>query len=475
LKLESDLNRHIYEYYEARILSGYYHYGDPLPSIHKVSAAFRVSVLTVRVALAALAQQGYVTLDARKVARVAYQIPNTNYQKNAMEYFVPRSGGIVDLTQGGRLLLKPCWDAGLQEWKQKDWPAFQELLQTSLPNDVVAPHVVLYIAALSILQNRLLINLYWEIIHYTRFPFLIKGDNAALYSGVAGHSYHETVLHLNRELEDACNQRVKELFAFIDEAETQLSLEQIHPIPFRWRIYRKQPQLRYSLASHIIRGIMYHQYPVGSQLPSLSKLAELHEISVNTVRRTLSLLEKLGVVESHQGKRATIRMEAVPFDVNEPDIHEGLRLYLDALQIIELTIQPVIFHILETASSDVQESLTETFTNMREQQVSNSCFEVIFAFIYKQSPLAIVQECYSRLLELIAWGFPLVLYRLSGSNLNMQYLDFNIRAEQHLKDRNWIGFSYDWKELITKERQQALAFIAEKSNHSPVWDNILKR
>ena len=126
----------------------------------------------------------------------------------------------------------------------------------------------------------------------------------------------------------------------------------------------------------------------------------MYKRQVNTVRRTLNLLEKLGVVESHQGKRSTVRMEAAAFDVDEPEIREGLRLYLDALHIVELTLHPVMLHVLENASPKVHKELETGFAAMREQGKSNTCFEVIFAFIIKHSAFAIVRECYNTLLDL---------------------------------------------------------------------------
>lgn len=462
MKLESDLKRHICEYYEARILSGYCRCGDPLPSIHKVSAAFQVSVPTVRDALTALEQQGYVTVDARKAARVTCRIPLSVCRQNAAEYFVPRADGILDLVRGGHLLLLPCWNAGIEGWKKEENP---------FPSDVIAPHVVLYITVLNRLQNRLLINLYWEILHYARFPFLMRQEDAALSGSMADRQGPDALADLCQGLTDTFTQHVKSLFTFIEEARIGYSLEQTAPVPFQWRIYRHQPQLRYSFASHLIRGIMYHRYPVGSKLPSLSCLAKQHGISVNTVRRTLNLLEKLGVVESHQGKRSTVRMEAAAFDVDEPEIREGLRLYLDALHIVELTLHPVMLHVLENASPKVHKELETGFAAMREQGKSNTCFEVIFAFIIKHSAFAIVRECYNTLLDLITWGFPLALYRLFGHSLHEQYLDFNIRAERHLQDQNWSGFSYDCMGLMSDERRQALAFISQKSGRPTDWQH----
>ena len=45
-----DLGRMVYEYFEARILYGYYKYGESLPSINKICQMFHLAQATVRAA-----------------------------------------------------------------------------------------------------------------------------------------------------------------------------------------------------------------------------------------------------------------------------------------------------------------------------------------------------------------------------------------------------------------------------------------
>lgn len=56
----------IYEYYEARILCGYYRFDDRLPSIPRISAFFQVAPATVRSALSLLEEKGYVAVNAKR-------------------------------------------------------------------------------------------------------------------------------------------------------------------------------------------------------------------------------------------------------------------------------------------------------------------------------------------------------------------------------------------------------------------------
>ena len=52
MRADSGLNRLVYEYFEARILYGYYKYGESLPSINKICQMFHLAQATVRAGLA---------------------------------------------------------------------------------------------------------------------------------------------------------------------------------------------------------------------------------------------------------------------------------------------------------------------------------------------------------------------------------------------------------------------------------------
>lgn len=81
--------RLVFEYYEARILYGYYKYGENLPSISKICAVFRMAPATVRAGLSVLEKQGYIKIDARKASKVIYKSNPEMRRRSAAEYFVP--------------------------------------------------------------------------------------------------------------------------------------------------------------------------------------------------------------------------------------------------------------------------------------------------------------------------------------------------------------------------------------------------
>ncbi|WP_455616754.1 winged helix-turn-helix domain-containing protein [Eisenbergiella sp.] len=103
----------------------------------------------------------------------------------------------------------------------------------------------------------------------------------------------------------------------------EISPEFIRQIPFHWNIYRQRPQLRYTLSSRLIREIIKGMYPVGSYLPSIPELAKKYGVSAATVRRTLELLEEMGVTKSFQGKGTLVCMECARISLGQSEIQEG--------------------------------------------------------------------------------------------------------------------------------------------------------
>ena len=119
MKSDNGLYKLIYEYFETRLLYGYYACGDSLPSIARISTMFRMAPGTVRSALALLEKKGYIRIDARKTARVIYEAPETGVRETAALYFVPRRDGILDLAESGKLLFEPLWEEGLRRMDDK--------------------------------------------------------------------------------------------------------------------------------------------------------------------------------------------------------------------------------------------------------------------------------------------------------------------------------------------------------------------
>ena len=462
MKGSSELYQLVYDYYATRIMFGYYAYGEALPSIPKICKRFHLAVSTVRAALAHLEQDGYIKLEAFKVAKVSYQTTPAQIRAYAAHYFLPREFGLRDISLSGHYLLEPLWDAGLQRWGEKDWGRLRDALAKPISDSLFMP-MELYIIVFSSLDNKLLLNLYWEIIRYIGFPYLSAACKPKRLSPdkLDTQTNTEIANFLKQKFTARFASSTQELFDFLQQIHAEYAAKPPAQIPFIWHIYRSRPQMRYSLVSDIIRKILKGQYPVGSYLPSLPQMAEQYGVALSTVRRTITLLCNLGVVRSYHGKGTQVCISPENIDVSKPDVRCVLRIYRESLQLLAWTARSVTLFTLQSAHEKDLETLAEEFRQRRLDKQSYLYFETLLSFISTQCPSAMIRECYKNLKELLACGYPITLLRIKTENLDQEYVPALLQAEINLKTRNLIGFSDAWSHFLIHEGQHTGAFIEE--------------
>ena len=456
MEKSSGLYSLVYDFYEARILFGYYRNEDRLPPIPDICELFRVGRATVRAALSLLEESGYIRTEERRVARVCYQAGPGRLEQNAAEYFVPRREGLLELNDAGRLLLVPLWEAGARGWDKKQWGALGHMFSQN-PADGPPPSVTLYLLALEELDNRLILNLYWEVMRYIRVPALLdRGRFRDLIEGqsiLLAAEQGDAASYLGAAMKDTYFGLEEKLFAFIREAGPKYGLDPARQLPFRWNIYRQRPQLRYSLSSRIIRDIMQGKYPIGSYLPSFPELEQRYGVSLATVRRTLDLLEELGVTRPLHGKGTRVCMECAQPDFSKSEIQEGLRLCRESLQLLALTIRGVSLHTLERVPEARRAELAGYLRRSLEVDKSYCCFEIMLSFLRRESPQAMVRECYRALSDLVAWGYPFMRL-LSAEKLEDAYCTWVERMVRQLQQGDLHAFSGEWAALMAQEEQK---------------------
>lgn len=451
--LESGIYRLVYEYYETRILFGYYRYGEHLPSINRICDIFQMAPATVRNALSVLEKKGLIRVDARKTAKVIYKSSPAGFRRNAVKYFAPREAGVRELCESGRLLLEPLWEEGVSRWDEKNWQWFTKKLMAPSGNAVSLPVEFYYLALLS-LNNGLALNFYWEVIGYIRLPYLVNKDENEItpYTGT-DRCREDVVTWLHEQFADFYCEAVQEIKTFLRKNEEAVFPKGTEQLPFHWNIYRQRPQLCYTMVSLIIREINRGIYAAGSYLPSLPKMAEIYGVSVSTVRRTLSILKSLGLIESFHGKGTQICTTVRPMDFSKTEIREGMRLYLESMEVLALTIRRISFYTLEHICEDERRQLEEEFLKMLREGKSYRSFEICLFFIEEKCPLSIVRECYGQLREMLAWGYSFTLHRLKARSLHDEYKERIQKAAEDLHQRDYKAFAEKWESLLKHEEK----------------------
>ena len=295
MKKNNQLNELIYEYYESRILFGVYRYGERLNSVPQICATFGLARNTVQIALDKLEKNGYIRREKRKTARVIYQGTESVFRENAAKFFVPRKNGLLDLNHNGNLMFTSIWEKGLQNIKENTKGGTEGEQE---PADTAASEPTkLYSDVINTFHNGLMLSLFWQCLCYLSYFYPPKDGRKANY--VQDDLLVEGKANCLKQETDAYYMHMfQKVLEFVESISEDCQFGNVDQIPFTWVIYRRRPQVRYTLASRIIREILWEHYPVGSYLPSLPQMAEQYQVSVITVRRTLELLHALGVTKT---------------------------------------------------------------------------------------------------------------------------------------------------------------------------------
>lgn len=437
----------LYEYFESRILFGFYKYDEQLLSLQQLRDIFHMGRNTVQSALDKLEKNGYIETRERKIARVTYRGTREIFRENTAKYFVPRKEGILDFRYAGELLFNPMWEIVIHN-SDTDIVDYLQRIQSAGSVINVPMPIKLYLDVLRTFQNDLLLDLYWQCLRYLSFLYPDKREirTAAIAEELLSL---RTMDDLKMEFDSYVDSAQNRVIDFIESARSEYHLEAVPPIPFKWNIYRSRPQVRYTLATVIIREIIRGSYPVGSYLPSLPNMAEQYQVSQSTVRRTLAVLNSMGVTRTYMGIGTKVCLEPMDFNLlKEDEIRENILLHGEGMQILALTVRGVSLFTLESVTKEKRAELLQEIRNLYGKTSSILCIDVLLSFIASECPSAMIRECYDKLRELAVWGYILSAILMSTGQLDNDLSDFIGRLETDLQSGNLAAFSDEWQSFI---------------------------
>lgn len=464
------IQKTVYEFFKTRILSDYYHTGEKLPSIVNIAGAFRLAPGTIRAALLMLEADGYIEVEAKQGSRVIYHAEPLERMKNQALFYAQRHDGIRDLLNSGTYLLQPILIYGLQTMSEECWDRLAEDCGETPEKQIMPASIRFYGETLSTLNNSLILNLFWEANCYFQVTYLSHWNiHEIMMSASLINDRQKRTELIESALYDIIDSASRQLLSVSSRAREQYPQEA--QLPFCWTIYRQRHQLCYTLAARIIRKIAAGVYPKGSYLPPLWKMSEQLGVSLRTLRRAISILGSLGVTCSFQGSGTLVCMETGQIDYSRPEIKEGLRYYWESLQLLALTVRPVTLYTLQNISEEERAALTEQFVRMCALDQCEYCFDIVLNFIAERCPLAMARECYGKLQEFLAWGYPFVLYRLRDHSLQSEYAQVTRKAADCLEHRAWEAFAAEYEALMLRETRFAETILAacrmQHSGHLP--------
>ncbi|MBS5607754.1 MAG: GntR family transcriptional regulator [Enterocloster asparagiformis] len=431
MKNRSELHQIVYSLLAAQIEFGTYRFGDPLPKMEETARWLSVSLDTVRSAYLQLKRDGYITLTKKAGAAVAVRFQESEFEEHIQTFFALRKDAVTDLCRS----LDPLFSHA--QWfalKYAGPERLDELERLCLQPETLPPYVMVRHVRLiyETLNNDLLLRLVWQAFLFYQAPFLSLPENMAAFEKGDGpllemiglcrrkdwNGLWQTVASYQEQL----NRAIRRFYA------DHITCEPVgNPIFFHWDAYEKSSQRCYSLALDLLNDIYLGRYQPEHFLPSPSKIGEEKQVSVTTVRRTLTLLGHLGATRSINGVGTQALSPADSSqncDFSQPVIQKRLLDFAQSLQIMALTCGACLEITLDTMDAMAiqwwRNRLLALKENGRYESVVFDSLEVIPHF----SPIRAVREIYRQLLRILIWGYPLRSLHGSREQINAFYLPY---------------------------------------------------
>lgn len=403
----------IYKFFAAQISFGYYQKGDYLPSIDRLTKIYHASSRTAYNAYRQLQEDGYIALSAGRKTSVVYEATPEECRRNYLNYYMARKESGSAFKEALRLLLLPLMREGCRRLGPRDMRQIGKAASMLDSGDYYFSFFCCN-CMLNALRNRLALSLFHDAVCFYQFPHtLLRREGSAPDAGRA-HALAENIRQACEHNDpEALFAGYQDLIGFMDSTlYSYMTREQSGramraQIPFEWRHYRAHPQLCYSLSARLIGQIYIGQpFAPGEPLPYYGELAKAFGVSFSTIRRTMDLLEKLGVVATAQGAGTKV---AVP----KPDVSRFryaqvlgvLSTFREVIEILTFCFDSIAANPLASGDIKAQACMAQLRLHLHED-------DGIAAFVIAMNYLFEGRDCFrgiwDKLYEDLLLGLPLV-------------------------------------------------------------------
>lgn len=462
----------IYEYFCLRFHFGYYRFGDFLPPVNTFCQEFCVAPETVKNALRRLRDEGYIDMGRGRMTRVLFE-QSVQEQKNFFsEFFSVRWSALEDLYISAELLFAPLETEGLRRMSLAELEELSRLADRAGEDDLFH----LYCSIIQKLENPLAMNFFWEVILFQGFSLARWAHKPTQYSVADVQNQARALLSAARERRWDCVQNTLINFQRVSlRRTTEFLIQQVQPlpkeqqIPFVWRIYHDRPQIYCNLTSRLLHEIYMGEYRHHSYLPPYAELAAKYNVSVNTIRRSVGILNQLGVAQSINGKGTRIfplGKRCNPPDFTDPIIRRNLAFYVQSFELVKLTCESVTRSVVTHMSQEEKEMLINQLDeNLRCGVCDISLWNCLLAITH-HSPLQVVREFYRTAYSLFLWGYPLKASRDNIPFLDQSIVRFTEDMIWYLKENNVERCASIFKELMEEKFGKAEAYLLKQGIRS---------
>ncbi|WP_294147836.1 GntR family transcriptional regulator [uncultured Clostridium sp.] len=466
--MKNDMERcHVvYEVLKTHIQFGAYRFGDVLPTMESNTENFLVSLDTIRSAYLQLEREGYVTLSQNVGSTVIKNYDKQEIEQNVQLFFSIRKNALVDLSKSLRPLFTNAQWTGLKNAPGEIYSNMMELKEDhGLQPFIAFNHMM---QAYDSLGNDLLTRLLWQVYMFFEAPFLCVPGNPWCDFAVNEFAPQSLDFCLKQDWDSLrdliCRAQDHLAVSLCRFYEERITLPPQEEIPFIWNSYKKASQICYSLAMDLLIDISLGHYPVNTLLPSLNKLSKERNVSVSTVRRTLSLLNGVGAVKSI--KRIGTRV--LPFhetaencDFTNPVVRKRLLDMAQSLQILTLSCKAVAELTVSSLDAAGIQKSTELLATVETRQMYQLIAYDALDLLRRYAPYHAIRTVYAELLKQLFWGYGLrSMWKEDDEQADFYISNYKLLL-QLLKETDSVRFSEKLEELMSHEFRLTIAKLVQ--------------
>ena len=420
---ENSQEQTIYRNLAGRIQLGFYANGERFPSVQDVARRYQVSYCPAQRALKMLEKDGLVAL-CRGKETVVLAKPFDNYLTS--EVFYARAASLIDLNNSLELLSPAVYFNGLSHMAH---PPFHEDNGRAQQGKRL---YVLFSKSLQALGSRTVMSLFYDIGAFVQSAYLDilyaqRGREEA--EAIMGQLVETSLQSLGdcraggyrqaRERLDSLGKHFfYELNAFLAEAIKTADIRQ--PITFHWEPHKGRTRHCDVIAIDLLCKINQGIHPVGSPLPGCAELADVYHVSPITIRRTIQLMNKLGVVKTVNGVGTRVvgaGDSSIPYKLKDLMLDDNLRFFLEALQLLTITCKPVIAYAFPHFSPAARQTVARAVRKDDEHAARVSTISGTLQAVVHCCPLAAIRQIYEEITLLLLKGSVLRLEEARGQLL----------------------------------------------------------
>ncbi len=408
----NSLEQNIYRNLAAQIQSGFYSEGNRFPPAQEIARLFSVSYGPAQRALKVLEKEGLIKIGRGKET-VVLKKPYDNYLES--DTFKKRILSLIDLSHSLRLFspainLQGMCHMDLDEEIAWPVPENNRIEQWKM-------QYRLFDESLSALGNQTIHGLYHDINAFVESAFLdifhafFTEEEEKIYLNQLVNDYRKCLENCkNGKMAEAKKGLETLTDPFHITAEKYLAAQPADRTiqeTFSWSPQKGRTRYCDMIAIDLVRKINDGTHPAGTLLPNGAVLANIYHVSPITIRRTIALLNKLGLAKTING----VGTRVVSNDNTDMSdslkamiLGNNLRTFLEAYQLFVITSAPIICHSFphfpDELADKIRQAVTITEPDSAISTITASCLQGIVRYC----PLASIREIYSKLTLLLLNG-----------------------------------------------------------------------